>query len=126
MQRYHALIRRPGTCVEDWLSRGILISCPDTLCGKLRTFTLPLVCTWRDERNAFSAGDSLRLGHRLFLITATGCRARQSLFSTGILVMFFDNALEPLHDTALHLCGPAPRLTDLKGSFVIEEGYPWN
>ena len=126
MQLYHALIRKPGTYVERWLTRGILIACPDSMTGRLRAYALPLECTFRDERQPFGPGDALRLGHRLFLITSAGDRARESLFGTGLLVMCFDHALTPLHDAALHLGGPAPDMRDLRGDFIIEEGYPWN
>lgn len=126
MQLYRALIRKPGTYVEPWLARGILIACPDSMTGRLRAYALPLECTFRDEAQPFGPGDALRLGHRLFLITAAGDRARESLFSTGLLVMCFDHALTPLHDAALHLSGPAPDMRDLRGDFIIEEGYPWN
>ncbi|MGK0602950.1 PTS glucitol/sorbitol transporter subunit IIA [Yokenella regensburgei] len=119
MQLYRALIRKPGTYVEHWLSRGILRQ-------HHRAYALPLESTFRDERQAFGPGDALRLGHRLFLITAPGCRARESLLSTRLLVMCFDHALTPLNDATLHLDGPAPNMRDLQGDFTIEEGYPWN
>ncbi|OMP92208.1 hypothetical protein [Raoultella terrigena] len=37
MKRYHASIRKPGTRVEDGLSRGLLTASPDQFTGWHRT-----------------------------------------------------------------------------------------
>ncbi|HFH2546553.1 TPA: PTS glucitol/sorbitol transporter subunit IIA [Klebsiella aerogenes] len=125
METYCALIRETGCYVERCLSGGILITSYDTGLADLHDYSLKLECTWRNVTRPIVPGDSLRLGRQLYAITAIGNTARDSLFRTGVLVMLFDHGLHPLHEGAMHLDGPPPHLSDLTGTFVIEEGYPW-
>ncbi len=125
METYCALIREPGCYVGRCLSGGILITSYHGSPDNLQNYSLRLECTWRNEVRPITVGDTLRLGRQLYLITAVGNVARDSLFGTGVLVMLFDNGLKPLHEGAMHLDGPPPHLSDLTGMFVIEEGNPW-
>ncbi len=38
--------------------------------------------------------------------------------------LVFDGDLKPCHTGAIHLSGPVPKLHDLHGNLVIEEGRP--
>lgn len=69
-------------------------------------------------------GDCLMLVGHDYLVTAVGKGAQQAMFEPGHLTLVFNGDLNPCHVGAVHLSGPVPKLHDLHGNLVIEEGRP--
>ncbi|MCL7653513.1 PTS sorbitol transporter [Klebsiella pneumoniae] len=87
-------------------------------------YSLSLEPSFREESLMILPGDRLLLTGHDYLITAVGKGAQQALFELSHLTLVFNGDLNPCHVGAVHLSGPVPKLHDLHGNLVIEEGRP--
>ncbi|HBR6977493.1 MULTISPECIES: PTS glucitol/sorbitol transporter subunit IIA [Klebsiella] len=124
MMIYCARITAIGLFVADGLTDKMLITFDSNGPKDCLDYSLSLEPTMREANLFILPGDTLLLAGYSYLITAVGREAQQSLFELGHLTLVFNGDLNPCHVGAVHLSGPVPKLHDLHGNLVIEEGRP--
>ncbi|HBT3178004.1 TPA: PTS glucitol/sorbitol transporter subunit IIA [Klebsiella aerogenes] len=124
MMIYCARITAIGLFVADGLTDKMLITFDSNGPKDCLDYSLSLEPTMREANLFILPGDTLLLAGYSYLITAVGREAQQSLFELGHLTLVFNGDLTPCHVGAVHLSGPVPKLHDLHGNLVIEEGRP--
>lgn len=124
MMTYCARIAAIGLFVADGLADRTLITFDNNGPKDCLDYSLSLEPSFREETLLILPGDRLMLATHDYLITAVGKEAQQSLFELGHLTMVFNGSLHVCHARAIHLSGPVPKLRDLSGNLLIEEGRP--
>ncbi|MCQ4443618.1 PTS glucitol/sorbitol transporter subunit IIA [Enterobacter cloacae] len=124
MMTYCARIVAIGLFVADGLTDKMLITFDSNGPKDCLDYSLSLETLLREESLFILPGDTLLLAGYSYLITAVGKGAQQALFELGHLTLVFNGDLNPCHAGAVHLSGPVPKLHDLHGNLVIEEGRP--
>ena len=124
MMIYCAHIVAIGLFVADGLTDKMLITFDSNGPKDCLDYSLSLEPSFREESLMILPGDRLMLAGHDYLITAVGKGAQQALFELGHLTLVFNGDLNPCHVGAVHLSGPVPKLHDLHGNLVIEEGRP--
>ena len=64
------------------------------------------------------------LANHGYLVPSVGKEAQQSLLELGRLAMVLNGSQHACHVGTVHLSGPIPKLHDLYGDLLIEEGRP--
>ncbi|EHF4930885.1 TPA: PTS glucitol/sorbitol transporter subunit IIA [Enterobacter hormaechei subsp. xiangfangensis] len=124
MMIYCARIVAIGLFVADGLTDKMLITFDSSGPKDCLDYSLSLEPSIREETLMILPGDRLMLASHNYLVTAVGKEAQQSLFELGHLTMVFNGSLNACHARAIHLSGPVPKLRDLYGNLLIEEGRP--
>ncbi|EIO7469441.1 PTS glucitol/sorbitol transporter subunit IIA [Salmonella enterica subsp. enterica] len=124
MMIYCARIVAIGLFVADGLTDKMLITFDSSGPKDCLDYSLSLEPSIREETLMILPGDRLMLASHNYLVTAVGKEAQQSLFELGHLTMVFNGSLNACHARAIHLSGPFPKLRDLYGNLLIEEGRP--
>ena len=124
MMIYCARIVAIGLFVADGLTDKMLITFDSSGPKDCLDYSLSLEPSIREETLMILPGDRLMLASHNYLVTAVGKEAQQSLFALGHLTMVFNGSLNACQARAIHLTGPVPKLRDLYGNHLIEEGRP--
>lgn len=124
MMIYCARITAIGLFVADGLTDKMLITFDSNGPKDCLDYSLSLEPSFREESLMILPGDRLLLAGHDYLVTAVGKGVQQALFELGHLTLVFDGDLKPCRTGAIHLSGPVPKLHDLHGNLVIEEGRP--
>ncbi|HCR1066839.1 TPA: PTS sorbitol transporter [Klebsiella aerogenes] len=124
MMTYCARIAAIGLFVADGLADRTLITFDSGGPRYCLDYSLSLEPSFYEESLLILPGDRLMLADNDYLITAVGKEAQQSLFELGHLTMVFNASLNACYAKAVHLSGPVPKLRDLYGNLLIEEGRP--
>ena len=120
MMTYCARIVAIGLFVADGLSDRTLITFDSNGPKDCLDYSLSLEPSFREVNLLILPGDRLLLASH----DNVGKEAQQSLFELGHLTMVFNGSLNACHAGAIHLSGPIPKLHDLYGDLLIEEGRP--
>ncbi|HAV8283182.1 TPA: PTS glucitol/sorbitol transporter subunit IIA [Escherichia coli] len=124
MMTYCARIVAIGLFVADGLADRTLITFDSNGPKDCLDYSLSLEPSFREVNLLILPGNRLLLASHDYLVTAVGKEAQQSLFELGHLTMVFNGSLNACHAGAIHLSGPIPKLHDLYGDLLIEEGRP--
>lgn len=124
MMTYCARIVAIGLFVADGLADRTLITFDNNGPKDCLDYSLSLEPSFREDNQLILPGDRLLLASHDYLVTAVGKAAQQSLFELGHLTMVFNGSLNACQAGAVHLSGPIPKLRDLYGDLLIEEGRP--
>lgn len=121
---YCAHIVAVGLFVADGLTDKMLITFDSNGPKDCLDYSLSLELSFREESLLILPGDRLVLAGHHYLITAVGKEAQRALFELGHLTLVFNGDLKACHAGTVHLSGPVPKVRDLHGNLVIEEGRP--